>query len=150
MAKYQNQQQQQAWDKEWEELTGNTSDVPSMYEHFGSYGNLRLRERPGAMRRAGGSELEREAEEYRDATSRYWKQQQQPKLPNEFSNIHPMAMNRGQLNQYRQMRNTSLIPRGATNTPYNTQNTFKPMNPMAFLDNYNSPASPTMQNPFQF
>ena len=41
--------------------TNNTSDVPSMYEHFGSYGNLRLRERPGAMRRAGGNELEREA-----------------------------------------------------------------------------------------
>ena len=44
--------------------TNNTSDVPSMYEHFGSYGNLRLRERPGAMRRAGGNELEREAAIY--------------------------------------------------------------------------------------
>ena len=61
---YQNPQQQQAWQKEWEGLTGNTSDVPSMYEHFGSYGNLRLRERPGAMRKAGGSELEVEAREY--------------------------------------------------------------------------------------
>ena len=227
MQKYQNQQQQQAWDKEWEDLTGNTSDVPSMYEHFGSYGNLRLRERPGAMRRAGGSELEREAKEYN--------RKQQPKLPGAFSNIHPIAMNREQLNQYRQnmweehsgsnsqmpqygnlknigyvgdydamikrdaeaykrkqqhqgqyqnpnqqqqqpmdnsrgwtnpnlrnnaspqMRNTSLIPRGATNTPYNTQNTFKPMNPMAFLDNYNSSKSSgsmgpraQMQNPLQF
>jgi hypothetical protein len=107
MQKYQNQQQQQAWDKEWEDLTGNTSDVPSMYEHFGSYGNMRLRERPGALRRVGGSELEREAKEYKDAIRRQKenadrKRQQQPKLPGEFSNMHPIAMNREQLNQYRQ------------------------------------------------
>ena len=283
MQKYQNQQQQQAWDKEWEDLTGNTSDVPSMYEHFGSYGNMRLRERPGALRRVGGSELEREAKEYKDAIRRKKenadrkaakeRQQQQQQqmdnaggwsstnrrnnaspamqnpLPPELNNMHPIAMNREQLNQYRQnmweeysgsnsrmpqygnlknigfagtkdydsmiktdalaykrkqqalsrqkfqesfdeeqwreaykrkqqqqmdnsrgwtnpnlsnnaspqMRHTSLIPRGATNTPYNTQNTFKPMNPMAFLDNYNSSKSSgsmgpraQMQNPFQF
>jgi hypothetical protein len=148
------------WQEEWEDLTGSNSMAP-----------IRMTAGPGGQLQTNNMDfLQEQASEYKrkqQALSRQkfqesfdeeqwreaYKRKQQQQMDNSRGWTNPNLSN----NASPQMQNTSLIPRGATNTPYNTKNTFKPMNPMAFLDNYNGSKSSgsmgpraQMQNPFQF
>ena len=156
MAKHQNHQQQTPWDRRrdldlyqqnlgrkgnddmkarqqrrdlelyqqnWEEISGSNTQAPEYMPQFGE------KYYPGSDEYGGASHIQ-----------------------SNYNNKSKLFLE-GRARELKERQRTGIMGNliGDTiNTPTSRNNTFKPRNPMAFLDNYNSPAGPSMQNPFHF